>query len=218
MSLRLDDVSHSYGKDPAVLSHVSLTFPTGNLVALVGPSGSGKTTLLAILGLLLTPTAGRIEVSGTEVGTRELRRPDVLPRTAWVFQTSNLLPRRTSLENAMLGPLSKGEDFEVAVKKASTALELLEMEQFSSTPVRLLSGGQTQRVGIARALAASSEFLFADEPTGQLDAQTTQLVMSTLAARRVPEKTTIIATHDMYVAAECDVVLRVSSSSVERLT
>lgn len=117
----------------------------------------------------------------------------------------------------MLGPLSTGVSAAVAAITARRALGALAMEPFIGSAVRLLSGGQAQRVGLARALATNPDFLFADEPTGQLDAESSQLVMSAFLEGRSVDQITVIATHDMNVAAACDEIIRVRRTRLDRL-
>lgn len=215
MSVSLKDVSHQYGSEAMVLDNVSIAIHDGEMVAFVGPSGSGKTTLLAVLGLLMRPSAGYVNYDKRPVAPRGPGRTNMLARTAWVFQTTNLLPRRSVLANTMMGPLSTGTDRSAAKRSAFAALKLVNLESMATIRVGLLSGGEAQRVGVARALARSPQFMFADEPTGQLDADATALVISALSDRRERGQTTVIATHDMTVAEACDRIIRISSGKLE---
>ena len=165
----------------------------------------------------MEPWSGHVEIDDEPVEFRTRRRREAFSRIGWVFQTSNLLPRRTALANTMLGPMSIGASRVEATRATRETLALLGIDDLSESMVRVLSGGQAQRVGIARALAAKPEYLFADEPTGQLDAGTTALVMAALAARRDEAHATVIATHDMTVAGACDQIMRVTNTVLERV-
>lgn len=198
MSLTLTRVGHRYGNDRFVLREVDLKVEAGSVAALMGPSGSGKSTLLAIAGLLLRPVEGRVHFGGRTVG------PQSRGEVAWIFQSSNLFPRRTALENAMMGALSRGVSVETARRCALSALDSVRIGHLADAPVRFISGGEGQRVGVARALGSQAPYLFADEPTGQLDADTTRVVLEGIRRRRQLGAVTLIATHDPLVAASCD--------------
>lgn len=214
MRVSTSHICHSYGGDVPVLQNVSLDIPSGLRVAVVGPSGSGKTTLLAVLGLVVTPSAGYVTFEATDMRTRSQRRGG-RSELAWVFQTSSLFPRRTALENAMMGALSRGLSRQTAMDEARAALASVGLADNVDQFARHLSGGEAQRVGIARALAAHPRLLLADEPTGQLDVTTTQLVTDAILAPRDPIRTTIIATHDLAVAERCDVIVRLRMGETE---
>ena len=217
MSLAVRDVTHRYepGGSP-VLDDISFTFPAGRSIAIVGPSGSGKTTLLTILGLLIAPTSGAVELDGAPLarrgGRRARLRADIF---GWVFQTVNVLARRSVEDNAMLGLLARGTDRERARVEASAALERVGLGSFASRAARSLSGGELQRLCIARALAVRPRFLLADEPTGQLDHATSDAVIEALLMGRDPGTTVVIVTHDLHVASQCDLTLSISDGRLQ---
>lgn len=216
-SLALRDVSHRYSADgAAVLAGVSLRIQTGETVALMGPSGSGKTTLLTILGLLVTPSAGTVVLDDETLpdGGRALARIRA-ERFGWVFQTANALPRRTALDNAALGLLVRGETRNAARQQAMAALESVGVAHLADKEARQLSGGELQRVCIARAIAAHPSFILADEPTGQLDHATTLAVTAALLRHRPTGAAVILATHDAEVARQCSRLIRVVDGHVE---
>lgn len=203
MSLELVDICHRYGADAPVLMNVNVVLHHGALVGVVGPSGSGKSTLLAIAGLLTNPWHGDVIYEGQPIEKRSrINRSQI----GWIFQSSNLLPRRSAVENTMMGPLSCGQMIDQAQIDSGNALTQVEIAHLAQVPVRFLSGGEAQRVGIARALASQSAYLFADEPTGQLDAVTTAVVVKALGMRRHQGLVTLVATHDPIVARSCDYV------------
>lgn len=197
-----------------MVRRVEVEVGDGESVALMGPSGSGKTTLLSILGLLTAPAEGSVLLDGREVGTQdaaELRTSQF----AWVFQTANALLRRSALENASLQLLARGAARESAVAVASAELERVGVGHLTGRPARLLSGGELQRVCIARALAAAPRWILADEPTGQLDHATTLEVSAALIQGRPIETGLIVATHDPEVAARCGRVIRLVDGRIE---
>lgn len=198
MPLVLSGVTHRYGAAPAVLAGVDLEVASGTAVAIVGPSGSGKTTLLSIIGGLLTPTEGRVSIDGQSV-------THLLPGTiAWVFQGINLLGHRTVTDNVGVGLGAVSADREAAAKSISDALDAVGLRPFAAVRALHLSGGQAQRVGIARAIVGQPRYLIADEPTGQLDHATSAAIGEILLRKRSPGTVLIVATHDPDLAQFCD--------------
>jgi len=211
LTISLRGVTHSY-EDHLVLKHLDLELKGGEALAVIGPSGSGKTTLLSILGLLLPPTSGQIEVDGEVVE----RRPDLrLHLYSWVFQTVNTLGRRTALENVALAALSRGVSRKEASQNASEALDRVGLLDYSHRPAYTLSGGELQRLCVARAIVVRPAFVLADEPTGQLDARTSSKVADALLAKRPGGVGTVIATHDIEIANSCDRVLSLRDGVLE---
>lgn len=186
MTLALDSVSHYYRLGHLVVDDVTLSIDSGESIALMGPSGSGKTTLLSILGLLTIPSYGTVRLDGREL----LQRRDDLNRHrglfAWVFQTANVLNYRTVLDNAALGLLAHGLARRQADARAYDVLESVGLADRARDPVVDLSGGEVQRVCIARAVAVAPRFILADEPTGQLDGQTSVRVLTPFGQHLVP--------------------------------
>ena len=195
-----------------VLRGVSLTVNKGEFVAIMGPSGSGKSTLMNILGLLDTPTTGTYRLEGVDVAT--LSDDDLSfvrgQRIGFVFQSFNLLPRATVLRNVML-PLVYGDvpvrEREPRAVAALTAVDL-PVDHFDHQ-VNELSGGQMQRVAIARALVCDPTIILADEPTGNLDSATGEVVMQIFERLRDRGKTIVLITHDPNVAARADRALHI---------
>lgn len=210
VGLELRDISHRYGAGrPEVLRGVSLTLEPGESVALMGPSGSGKTTLLTVLGLLVTPSSGELVLDGRSLRGRGFQLARLRAELfGWVFQSVNVLGRRTALDNASLGLLARGAPLAEARRAAAEALEAVGVGAYAERPVHTLSGGELQRVCIARALAARPRFILADEPTGQLDRANTEGVIEALVNNRPPGTSVVIATHDPLVASHCDRVVR----------
>lgn len=196
--------AHVEGTGPPVLRDVRLVVTPGESVALLGPSGSGKTTLLALLGGLLRTDLGIVGVQ-VEDGSQEA----VDGHVAWVLQTTNALGQRTCTENVALGCLAEGLTWRAAQERAASALRPVGLAHRASSPARTLSGGELQRMVIARALVSSRAFVLADEPTGQLDGSTSRLVADALFTALEPGRAIIVATHDPELAERCDRVLRI---------
>lgn len=199
MSIEIDGVWHRYGDTSGwVLQDVALQVKSGSITALVGPSGSGKTTLLTIAGRLLQPTRGRVTIDGVPVDLKDLGR------FAWVFQTANALGHRTVLDNVALGLVSHGVTHEAARGRASQSLERVGLGSARYRLARELSGGELQRVNIARALISGPRILLADEPTAHLDRANADAVVRSLVELREPTTTVLLATHDPFVSACAD--------------
>lgn len=212
----VEGVSRTYGSGPTAVHavrEVSFTIQPGELVALVGRSGSGKTTLLNTIGGLDRPDAGRVVVDGREVSSLDeaglvaLRR-DVV---SFVFQTFGLIPVLSASEN--VGVPLRLRSLPTAVREARVELllDLVGLRDHARQRPGELSGGQQQRVALARALANSPRLLIADEPTGQLDAETGMAVMALLRAVVQAEgMTAIVSTHDPLMVQLADRVIRLA--------
>jgi putative ABC transport system ATP-binding protein len=208
--------STSAGRVHAVRD-VSFAIDRGQLVALVGRSGSGKTTLLNCVGGLDVPTQGRVEVDGEDVtamgeGARTALRRDEL---AFVFQTFGLVPMLSAAENVGLPLRLRRAPSAAREERVAHLLELVGLSAHAAQRPAELSGGQQQRVAIARALANAPRLLIADEPTGQLDAETGATIMALLkTVVRSEGMTAIISTHDASMQAMADRTLRLSDGAL----
>ena len=199
-TLELKNVSYAYEKGKAVLQNVSGSLETGKMYAILGPSGSGKTTLLSLLGGLDVPTQGGVLFDGEDITAKGLehhRRNHI----SLIFQSYNLIDYMTPLENVRL----------TAKLDAAPILERLGLEQDEITRnVLKLSGGQQQRVAIARALASDAPVILADEPTGNLDADTADEITAVLKeSAHAFGKCVVVVTHSGEVAKQADVVLEI---------
>jgi putative ABC transport system ATP-binding protein len=218
------DVVLSFGQTPA-LQGASLSVAAGEILAIMGPSGSGKTTLLHCLAGILTPAAGEIHFAGRRVDTMGETERSTLRRDrfGFVFQFGQLVPELTAEENIALPLLLGGTRRAAALKEAGTWFERLGLDGLEKRRSGELSGGQAQRVALARGLVARPEILFADEPTGSLDSLTGEHVMDLLVtAAREQGTTVIVVTHEPRVAAYAgrEVIVRdgkVSSFSAVRV-
>ena len=202
MRLIAQSVTYTYPRgDHQVLAGVDFAIPAGASAAIIGPSGSGKTTLLSLMGRLLPMQAGSIHALDDD--EREHRLEDV---ASWVLQTVSLLPDRTALDNVRVGAYSDVTSRAEAVARALECLDAVGLAGREDEPARILSGGEAQRVAIARALASRRPIILADEPTGQLDAQTSSTVLDAMISGH-GKRTVVIVTHDPEVADRCDLVL-----------
>ncbi|MFC9468611.1 ABC transporter ATP-binding protein [Streptomyces coelicoflavus] len=218
--VRVADVRKSYGRDSAAvhaLRGVSFDVPRGELVALKGRSGSGKTTLLNIVGGLDTPDAGRVEVDGRDLaeldedGLLALRRD----RVGFVFQSFGLIPILTAAENVGVPMRLRRAAPREREERVELLLALVGLSDHAAQRPGELSGGQQQRVAIARALANNPALLIADEPTGQLDAETGHSVMELLrAVVRSERVTALVATHDATLLDLADRVLELRDGEI----
>jgi putative ABC transport system ATP-binding protein len=200
------DVVLSFGQTPA-LRGASVSVAAGEILAIMGPSGSGKSTLLHCLAGILVPGSGEIHFDGRRVDTmgetaRSALRRD---RFGFVFQFGQLVPELTAEENVALPLLLGGARRSAALHKARAWFERLGLDGLEQRRSGELSGGQAQRVALARGLVGRPEVLFADEPTGSLDSLTGEQVMDLLvAAAREQGTTVILVTHEPRVAAYAD--------------
>jgi putative ABC transport system ATP-binding protein len=209
--------SSSAAGEVAALTDVSFTVPSGALVALIGRSGSGKTTLLNCIGGLDRPTSGTILINGTDVTKLDERARTALRRDelAFVFQTFGLVPILSAAENVGLPLRLRSVDVTQRNAHVEHLLELVGLADHAAQRPSELSGGQQQRVAIARALANSPRLLIADEPTGQLDADTGAAIMALLQeVVRAEGMTAIISTHDPSVQALADLTLRLADGQL----
>ena len=193
-----------------VLDNVTFTIAQGSWVALIGPSGSGKTTLLQLLGGLDRPNSGQILVHGQDIARLSSRRLTALrPRSiGFIFQSYHLFPELTALENVALPALGWRCDREAVYRRAQDWLDQFGLHQRLHHLPQELSGGEQQRVAMARALINDPDIILADEPTGNLDpAATAQIVdiIGLIRAKRNP--TIVMVTHDMQLAAKAELTI-----------
>jgi putative ABC transport system ATP-binding protein len=200
------EISLSFGQTPA-LRGASLAVAASEILAVMGPSGSGKSTLLHCLAGILTPDTGEIHFAGRRIDTlRETERSALRrDRFGFVFQFGQLVPELTAIENVALPLLLSGVRRAAALTDAEAWFERLDIDGLEQRRSGELSGGQAQRVALARGLVTRPEILFADEPTGALDSLTGEHVMELLtAAARDQGTTVVLVTHEPRVAAYAD--------------
>jgi putative ABC transport system ATP-binding protein len=215
--IELQDVAKGYGRQP-VLENACLAVAKGCALAVVGRSGSGKSTLLRLMGGLEAADTGTIRVDGTELTTlteneRALwRRADL----GFVFQSFNLIPTLTATENVELPLALNGVAPDATRRRALDLLAELGVESGIDRFPEDLSGGEQQRVAIARAVVHEPKLVLADEPTGNLDAETAQHVLALLRRTcRDRNATLVVATHSLEVAAQAERVISIVSGRIE---
>ncbi|KDQ69237.1 ABC transporter ATP-binding protein [Streptomyces halstedii] len=206
------DLHKTYGSTPA-LDGASFSVHPGEVVAVMGPSGSGKSTLLHCLAGIVTPDAGTITYGGREISAMSDAERSALRRTdfGFVFQFGQLVPELTCLENTALPLRLNGVRRKDAERTAREWLERLEIDGIAAQRPGEVSGGQGQRVAVARALVASPKVVFADEPTGALDSLNGERVMELLTeSARSANTAVVLVTHEARVAAysDRDIVVR----------
>ena len=199
------------------LNGVSFTIDRGNFCAIVGASGSGKSTLLNMLAGLEKPTKGEIVIAGEHMETKSENKLVAFRREhiGFIFQSFNLMGTMNAIENVALPLTFQGMDKKKRNAKAEAMLDLVGLTKHKKHRPNQMSGGQQQRVGVARALVVEPEIIFADEPTGNLDSNTSVEVMN-LMKRIVREKnqTLVMVTHDNYLAGFADVILRIKDGKI----
>ncbi len=206
----LGRIFHQGGENLNVLHGLNLSLDKGEMVALVGPSGAGKSTLLQLIGLLDTPTTGRIEIAGRDVtGMKDDERTKLRQGfIGFVYQFHYLQPEFSAIENVILPQMIAGKTYDAAERRATGLLQSLGLgHRLTHRPARL-SGGEQQRVAMARALANQPKILLADEPTGNLDPKTSAEVFEILIELvRDAGIGALIATHNMDLAEQMDRIL-----------
>jgi putative ABC transport system ATP-binding protein len=217
--LEATDVHLSFGRSPA-LRGATLAADDGEFVAIMGPSGSGKSTLLHCLAGILTPDSGAVRFRGRRVDELADRERSRLRRTdfGFVFQFGQLIPELPAADNVAMPLLLAGTRRGPALRAARAWLARLGVAELAGRRIGELSGGQAQRIAIARALVTQPSVLFADEPTGSLDSLAGEQVMVLLTGvARDTGSTVVLVTHDPRVASYADRVVRVSDGQVSAL-
>lgn len=200
--IKIENLHKSFDKNE-VLKGIDLTVNAGEVVVIIGPSGSGKSTFLRCLNLLEQPTAGKIEFEGKNLLDKSTNIDELRQKMGMVFQSFNLFPHKTVLENLTISPIKvKKEDPKQAEAKAMELLEQVGLKEKSSSYPSSLSGGQQQRVAIARALAMNPDVMLFDEPTSALDPEMVGEVLSVMKALAVKGMTMVVVTHEMGFARE----------------
>lgn len=218
--VELSGVNKTYfrGKERLhVLRDLSLTIPQGSFDALMGPSGSGKTTLLNLIAGLDQPSTGTLKVAGSDLGTmgEEQRARWRAQNIGFVFQTFNLMPVLTALENVELPLLLTKLPAAERKKRAKTALKVVGLEDRMDHHPRQLSGGQEQRVTIARAIVTDPKIIVADEPTGDLDRDSADEILHLLGKLNTEfGKTIVMVTHDPAAAERATKIWRLDKGAL----
>ena len=213
----LSRIYHQAEESLTILHNVDIQVNSGEIVALVGPSGSGKSTFLQTVGLLDKATDGNITIGGESVAVMDDKARTMMRRKyiGFVYQFHYLLPEFTALENVVIPQMIAGKKPKEAEERAKELLTSLKMDhRFEHRPARL-SGGEQQRVAMARALANNPKLLLADEPTGNLDPETSETVFELLIDLvRNAGIGAVIATHNMQIAERMDRILELKGGKI----
>ena len=208
-TISVRQLSKYYGAK-RVIENISFEISDREFVALIGPSGSGKSTLLNLIGLLETVDEGTITIDGEILPQVNSKKATHLRRNVlnYLFQSNALIPNESVGDNLMLALHYTNLTKEEKDKKIKTVLSKVHMESFLESRINELSGGEQQRIAIARAILKPGELILADEPTGSLDPQMAQTAFELLKLLRDEyEKTIILVTHNMYQAQQCDRII-----------
>jgi len=206
-------------KKISVLKKVSYKFKKGKIYSLMGPSGSGKSTLLNILSLIDRPNAGSIIIEKNHIDFKNLQKNDLLraKKIGIIYQQDNLLSDFTAIENIYLASLAAGNDKKLSISKAKSLLRKVGLTNRSNHYPSQLSGGEKQRVSIARALINDPQIILADEPTGSLDLETAKGIFNLLKKQINPDRLIIFATHNRFFADKSDCLLEIVNGNIKTI-
>ena len=202
-----------------LFNNLNLKVKKGDLVALVGPSGSGKSSLLHLLALLDEPTKGRILLNNENAKNfKDIKKYNIRrEKISIIFQDNNLLTDFTAIENVMMPLIIKGQRPSIAVSKALSVLKQVNISDRKNHFPSEMSGGEQQRIAIARALIAETDLILADEPTGNLDYQTSKEIFDYFIKLKKMKKTILFATHNRELANKADYKLSISNGNIKRV-
>ena len=219
--LQLKNISKHFNTDKKikVLKNLSYDFNKGKMYALMGPSGSGKSTLLNLISLIDRPSLGSIQFNENIVNFDNNKKNDLFraKNIGIVYQQNNLLPDFTALENVYLANLSIDNDRESASTKAKALLKKIGLSNRLNHFPSQLSGGECQRISIARAIINDPDIILADEPTGSLDLNTAKEIFQLLNNQKKPNRLIIFATHNRFFANKADCLLEMINGSVKTI-
>jgi putative ABC transport system ATP-binding protein len=217
--LQLENVSKIYNMDGVfvkALDNISLSIGRGEFVSIIGPSGSGKSTLMHIIGCLDVPTSGKVILEDHEISKMSERELAKIrnKKIGFVFQQFNLLSRTSALENVILPLIYNGTPTSQIEKKAREALEKVGLGNRLDHHPNQLSGGQQQKVAIARALVTDPAIILADEPTGNLDSKSGSEVMEIFKKLHQQGRTIVLVTHDQNVASQAQRTIKLKDGRI----
>ena len=217
--LELKNISKNFNteKKIRVLNKLSYNFKIGKVYSLMGPSGSGKSTLLNLISLIDRPTNGSIKFNNIQVNFSDKNKNDIFraKKIGIVYQQNNLLPDFTAFENLYLASLSINDDKKLAMLKAEELLKKINLLNRSDHFPSQLSGGESQRIAIARAMINDPDIILADEPTGSLDMKTAKNIFALLNNQKKPNRLIIFATHNRFFAKKADYLLELTDGSIK---
>jgi len=202
-----------------VLKKINYKFKKGKIYSIMGPSGSGKSTLLNLLSLIDRPTSGSIAIENNYIDFRDSKKNDLLraKKIGIIYQQNNLLSDFTAIENIYLASLAAGNSKETSMVKSKILLRKVGLTSRSNHYPSQLSGGEKQRVSIARALINDPQIILADEPTGSLDLETAKSVFEILKKQINPSRLIIFATHNRFFADKSDCLLEIVNGNIKTI-
>ncbi len=219
--IQLQNVNKSFEtfKKVKVLKKISYKFKKGKIYSLMGPSGSGKSTLLNLLSLIDRPSSGSVIIENKVINFNDSNRNDILRanKIGIIYQQDNLLPDFTALENIYLASLAIGNEKSTSISKAKILLKQVGLLNRSDHYPSQLSGGEKQRVSIARALINNPEIILADEPTGSLDLDTAKGIFEILKKQINSDRLIIFATHNRFFANKSDCLLEIINGNIKAI-
>ena len=219
--IQLTNLNKSFegSKKISVLKKISYNFKKGKIYALMGPSGSGKSTLLNLLSLIDRPNSGTIKFENNLINFSKSKENDILRanKIGIVYQQDNLLPDFTSLENIYLASLAAGNNKKISLLKAKNLLKKVGLLNRSDHYPSQLSGGEKQRVSIARAVINDPQIILADEPTGSLDLETAKEIFELLKNQINSNRLIIFATHNRFFANKADCLLEMVNGNIKTI-
>ena len=219
--IQLSNLSKNFDnlKKIKVLQKISYKFKKGKMYSLMGPSGSGKSTLLNLISLIDRPTSGTIKIENKLIDFNTPNKNDILRanKIGIIYQQDNLLPDFNSLENIYLASLAAGNDKQTSLNRAHKLLKQVGLENRSKHYPSELSGGEKQRVSIARALINNPQIILADEPTGSLDLETAKKIFDILKKQLNSNRIIIFATHNRFFANKSDCLLEMVNGNIKSI-
>jgi len=202
-----------------VLKKISYKFKKGKIYSLMGPSGSGKSTLLNLLSLIDRPTSGSIIIEKKQINFDDSNKNDIIRanKIGIIYQQDNLLPDFTAIENICMASLAAGNSREISITKAQNLLKKVGLSNRSEHYPSQLSGGEKQRISIARALINNPQIILADEPTGSLDLETAKAIFDILKKQINSNRIIIFATHNRFFANKSDCLLEMIDGNIKTI-
>ena len=217
--LELKNISKTFEKNKKlqVIKNLSYNFHKGKVYSIMGPSGSGKSTLLNLISLIDRPSNGLIKFNNYQINHDEKEENDILraKKIGIVYQQNNLLPDFTAIENIYLASLSINNDKNLSILKAKKLLKAIGLFNRADHYPSQLSGGEAQRIAIARAIINDPEIILADEPTGSLDLRTAKDIFNLLRDQKRSDRLIIFATHNRFFGKKADCLLEMKDGNIK---